>query len=162
MPGILGLKDGKRACSIYSQSFPPVMIDVEYGGEIFDEMHVDGSVFSSTVGIELIQGEILDLMTADRNLYYVINWPITSVFQPVKPRITHIGFHTFATMLKNQHRWDLFRCSIASDLAAGSISDQINRSPLRIKATSKRGFTAFVNKDHSTQNELKPVVFYHE
>ncbi len=98
-------------------AFPPVMINVEYDGEIFDEMHVDGSVFSSTVGIELLQGEILDQMTPKRNLYYVINWPINSVFQPVKPRITHIGFYTFAAMLKNQHRWDLFRCSFTADLA---------------------------------------------
>ena len=97
-------------------AFPPVVFDVTLDGETYDEMHVDGGVFSSTVGIELLLRSELEITAARRNLHYIINWPIASEYKAVERSIGSIGFRTVASLLKNQHRWDLFRTSISADL----------------------------------------------
>jgi len=97
-------------------AFPPVVFDVELDGETYDEMHVDGGVFSSTVGIELLLRSELAIPASQRNLHYIINWPIASKYEAVERSIGSIGFRTIASLLKNQHRWDLFRTSMSADL----------------------------------------------
>ena len=90
--------------------------DVTLDGETYDEMHVDGGVFSSTVGIELLMRSELEIPALRRQLYYIINWPIASQYYAVERSIGSIGFRTVASLLKNQHRWDLFRTSMSADL----------------------------------------------
>lgn len=92
---------------------PPVYFDVEAGGEIYGEMHVDGGVSTQ---VFLYPGS-LDLrafneklgMRGERQVYVIRNSRLEPVWEAVEPRVHTITFESIDTLIATQGLGDLFR-----------------------------------------------------
>ena len=95
-PGALQLfRDVIQASAAIPVVFPPVFIEVEAGGRVFDEMHVDGGVTSQ---VTLVSPEIPIYLTDQRigrkigrNLYVLVNGRIVPGPKTVPPRLFEIA-----------------------------------------------------------------------
>ena len=89
-------------------AFPPVMFTVEAGGQLYDEMHVDGSVATQMFGSLLIVGyeEVKDKPT---NVYVVRNGKLADVPAEVKYKVSDIAGAAFATLMTWQSYGDIYR-----------------------------------------------------
>lgn len=97
--------------------FPPVMIEVESGGEIYDEMHVDGGVITQVffhmaiVDIEEIKSEFKDkAKRAEKGKIYIIrNGTVLPVANQIDRSIMDITERSLSTMIKASAINDLRR-----------------------------------------------------
>jgi len=97
--------------------FPPVMIDVEVGGDVFDEMHVDGG----TVGQMFFYGATLDWKkviseahpgdeSVDHSMLYVIvDGEVDPESAAVRRRLMPITDRTISTLIKVSAWSSLYR-----------------------------------------------------
>ncbi len=95
--------------------FPPVYIPVEVGGEIYDEMHVDGGVATQV----FLYGDILNLDDVVRaaglssigpgRIYIIQNAKSIPLYEPVKSNLVAISTKTVTGLLTNQGNGDLYR-----------------------------------------------------
>jgi hypothetical protein len=122
--------------------YPPSYIEVESGGETYDEMHVDGAV----TGQILLYGQALSAREVVRNAshrratYYIIcNGKFSSDYDPVQPRIRSIGprsvermsqahavgdlWQAYATCWRDAMQFRLASIPDSVPLPAGSIFD---------------------------------------
>jgi len=90
-------------------AFPPVLFDVEAGGEHYDEMHVDGGVVSAAtvlsdwqVDLNRIQGGSKASKSAGYSVYLVRNGKISPEFQKVERTLVSIAGRSLGTLLKVQ------------------------------------------------------------
>lgn len=102
--------------------FPPVYIEVEVDGQIYDEMHVDGAVFNQLFFTELL----LDFQTAVDLFYsgpdsysfghvYVIrNGKVAPEPQSIKPKALAVVKRSLNTMLKVAAVKDIHRVYITA------------------------------------------------
>jgi len=98
-------------------ALPPVYIEVEVDGELFDEMHVDGGVISEL----FLWGAMIDIADARRELlreagqssttsiYIIRNGQIDPAPETVEPKLFDIASRSMITLLKAVATADLAR-----------------------------------------------------
>jgi predicted acylesterase/phospholipase RssA len=93
--------------------FPPVMIDVEAGGQQYQEMHVDGGimaqVFAYPVGISAQQLADATGLQRDRTLYVIRNARLDPEWAQVERQTMSVGGRALASLIHSQGIGDLFR-----------------------------------------------------
>jgi predicted acylesterase/phospholipase RssA len=93
--------------------FPPVYMQVEVAGEVYDEMHVDGG----TANQVFLYPAALDIaaMAADigvvrnRRAYIVRNARLAPQWQAVPPRLARIAGRSISTLIRTQGLGDIYR-----------------------------------------------------
>ncbi|MEA3410490.1 MAG: patatin-like phospholipase family protein [Pseudomonadota bacterium] len=113
-PGALDLI---RAVMLASASipgaFPPVYIEVEGGGVVYDEMHVDGGtatqVFLYPLGIDW--RKVLDKLAVpgSPNIYVIRNSRIDPQWSAVEPRIGPVISRSVSSLIRTQGIGDMYR-----------------------------------------------------
>ena len=97
-------------------AFPPVLLDVEVDGEIFDEMHVDGG----TVSQIFLHSALVDLKSAreerygagtptSSSIYMIRNGKLTAEPKAVPRKLFPITSRALDTMIKAAGRGDMLR-----------------------------------------------------
>jgi predicted acylesterase/phospholipase RssA len=94
-------------------AFPPTMIDVEVGGERYQEMHVDGGasaqVFLYPPAIRRAASSIGETMYRQGRVYVVRNASINSNPEPVRRQTMTIAARAIDSLIHTQGIGDLFR-----------------------------------------------------
>jgi predicted acylesterase/phospholipase RssA len=113
-PGALQLfRDIILASAAIPIAFPPVLFDVEAGGETYTELHVDGGVTSQVNALSpQVPGYLFDEVLGfdiDRTIYVIVNGAVTPPPEPVRPRTLDIGNASLTTLWYAQTVGDLFR-----------------------------------------------------
>mgnify|MGYP005849469355 CR=1 FL=1 len=92
--------------------FPPVLIDVEAAGRVFQELHVDGgvtrSVFVGPTGSEMAAPQDLPFPVR-RDFYVIQNNALAPPFEPAPTRLTAILGRSVSTLIRAQTEGDLRR-----------------------------------------------------
>jgi predicted acylesterase/phospholipase RssA len=94
-------------------AFPPVLFEVEAGGETYDEMHVDGGVGSQvfayppSVSLNAIGADLG--VPVKQTLYVVRNAKLAASYQGVEPRLGKIAARSLIVLIKHQGIGDVFR-----------------------------------------------------
>jgi hypothetical protein len=91
--------------------FPPVFIEVEVGGQVFQEMHVDGGL-SSQVFIyppSVKWGEIEERLSPEgqTQVYVIRNAKLDPEWVPVETRIMPMGMRSITSLIRSQGLSDL-------------------------------------------------------
>ncbi len=93
--------------------FPPVMIDVEAGGQRYQEMHVDGGimaqVFAYPAGMSAQQMTDTTGLTRDRTLYVIRNARLDPDWAQVERQTMRVGARAVASLIHSQGIGDLYR-----------------------------------------------------
>ena len=94
--------------------FPPVYIDVECDGIVYDEMHVDGGVTSQVLlyGSAVSRHDVVreSLPNAPSATYYVIrNGKFSTEWAPVRPRVLDIASRSISRIIQAQGVGDLWQ-----------------------------------------------------
>jgi len=92
-------------------AFPPVLIEIEVGGETYDELHVDGGAVSQV----FIYPSALDLAALLRrmevhepfNVYVIRNSKLKPTWKPVEPAIFGIASTSITSLIRTQGLGDL-------------------------------------------------------
>ncbi len=112
-PGALDLiRDILLASASIPGAFPPVLIEVEVGGEVYDEMHVDGGavsqVFLYPAGVDWEKVlELLESPTTPK-VYVIRNSKIDTDFNPVKNKFFPIIGRSVSALIRSQGIGDLY------------------------------------------------------
>jgi hypothetical protein len=98
--------------------FPPVMIDVEVGGQHYQEMHVDGGTVAQTFLIPPQLGAMIDLrdqrFARDRHAYIIRNARLDPEWANVDRRLLTISGRAVATMIHYGGYSDVMRIYFAA------------------------------------------------
>jgi len=90
---------------------PPVFFDVEVDGRTYQEMHVDGGIYSQvmTSPITIRWNEIMDKLNAQGTpqLYVIRNAKIVPPWKEVQPKMFDIASRSLASMIRTQGLGDL-------------------------------------------------------
>ncbi len=121
-------------------AFPPSMIEVEAGGSIYDEMHVDGGVSTEV----FFYGDLLDIEGANKTLnikdkpkvriYILRSGQIRHHYKPVDLKIFSIAGKTLTGLTSSQAVGDLYRIYAITqrdgiDYNLGSVPDEYVSNP---------------------------------
>jgi hypothetical protein len=91
--------------------FPPVHIRVRAGGQVFEEMHVDGGparqVFLAPAEFSLRMFDKLYAQPPIRRVYVVRNGKLTPVYEAVQANTLAISARSLFTVTKNQSMGDI-------------------------------------------------------
>jgi hypothetical protein len=94
-------------------AFPPVLIEVEANGKIYDELHVDGGgatqVFLYPAGVDWQRIEKKLQVKGRPNVYLIRNSHIDPKYSEVEPGITNIAGRTIDSMIRTQGIGDMYR-----------------------------------------------------
>lgn len=118
--------------------FPPVMIEVEAGGETYDEMHVDGGtaaqvfLYPAALSIKAL-GERFGVQRK-RHVYIVRNSKLSAEWEPIRRRSLNIAARAVSTLIKTQGVGDLYRIYLGAerdelDYNLASIPDDFSEKP---------------------------------
>jgi predicted acylesterase/phospholipase RssA len=95
--------------------FPPVYIPVEVGGEIYEEMHVDGGVatqvffYGDTMNFDdAVRAAGLSSIGAGR-IYVIQNMQSVYPYEPVQSNLVEISIKSIMGLLSNHGNGDLYR-----------------------------------------------------
>lgn len=91
-------------------AFPPVMITVEAGGKLYDEMHVDGSVATQIMGALMISG-YEEVKKKKTSVYVIRNGKIADTPEEVPYKVWAIASAAFSTLMTWQSYGDIYRFS---------------------------------------------------
>lgn len=113
-PGALQLfRDVILASAAIPMAFPPVFFDVEAGGTVYREMHVDGGVTSQVnVLSPQIPNYLMEELVGfqmDRTIYVIVNGAITPPPEVVNARTLSIGKASLDTLWYAQTVGDLYK-----------------------------------------------------
>ena len=113
-PGALDLfRNVILASAAIPMAFPPVFFDVEAGGAVYREMHVDGGVTSQVnVLSPQIPNYLMEELVGfqmDRTIYVIVNGAITPPPEVVKARTLSIGKASLDTLWYAQTVGDLYK-----------------------------------------------------
>jgi predicted patatin/cPLA2 family phospholipase len=94
--------------------FPPVRIQVQVGGQNYDELHVDGGVtrqvfIAPSIFSFVTHGEKPGRPATKPRLYVIRNGKIDPEWQSVSENVVSITQRSIATLIKNQGIGDLYR-----------------------------------------------------
>ncbi|MDD5428484.1 MAG: patatin-like phospholipase family protein [Candidatus Omnitrophica bacterium] len=89
-------------------AFPPVMITVEAGGKLYDEMHVDGSVATQIIG-SLLVAAYDDVKKKKTNVYVIKNGKLADTPEEVPYKVWDIAGAAFSTLMTWQSYGDIYR-----------------------------------------------------
>lgn len=93
--------------------FPPVMIDVDYDGHRYEEMHVDGGVMRQVfLAPPSLVKDLIDSDGRDarqRNVYVIRNGRVEPQWIPVQRRTTVVARRALEALTENQGVNDLYR-----------------------------------------------------
>ncbi|MBN2453288.1 MAG: patatin-like phospholipase family protein [Candidatus Omnitrophica bacterium] len=89
-------------------AFPPVMIEVEALGRIYDEMHADGSIATQLFGSMLITG-YEEVKNKKTNVFAIRNGKFADVPQEVPYKVWDIAGAAFSTLMTWQSYGDIYR-----------------------------------------------------
>jgi predicted patatin/cPLA2 family phospholipase len=99
-------------------AFPPVMIEVEADGKIYQEMHVDGGtmaqVFIYPASIKLNELAKANGVVRKRNLYIIMNERIDAEWAETQRSLFNIGGRAVAALIHNQGVGDLYRLYVTT------------------------------------------------
>lgn len=94
-------------------AFPPVLIDVEAGGQKYQEMHVDGGtmaqVFVYPPSIRLKEVSEAAGIERERHVYIIRNARLDPEWANVERRLMSIAGRSIGALIQTQGRGDLFR-----------------------------------------------------
>lgn len=112
-PGALDLiHDVMLASASIPVIFPPVLIEVESGGQTYDEMHVDGGVSRQSFLFHLAASDdaFRNLNIIGRGQAYIIrNSKLEPTWEAVDPRIIAIAGRSAGSLVRTQGVGDLYR-----------------------------------------------------
>lgn len=98
--------------------FPPVIIEVESAGKIYDELHVDGGiisqVFSYPTELNLEQLERSVDMVTERRIFVVRNGRLEPQWSAVPAKLPDIIKRSLSSLIKEQGMGDLYRIFLTS------------------------------------------------
>jgi len=104
------------ASSALPGMFPPVYLEVQAGGQTYQEMHVDGATTAEAITYEhavqplaAIQKVEAHAFERPRRLFIIRNGRQRPEWQEVKPHLLSIMPRALATLIKNQSVGDLYR-----------------------------------------------------
>jgi predicted patatin/cPLA2 family phospholipase len=93
--------------------FPPVYIEVEANGQVYDEIHVDGGtasqVFIYPVRLKLKEIADQEGIKRNRHAYIIRNAYFFPKWQAVEPGIISIGGRSLSMLIKTQGLGDIYR-----------------------------------------------------
>ena len=94
-------------------AFPPVKIEVEAGGKMYDELHVDGGttreVFVSPVEAPLAAFDQHYSTPPVRRYFVIKNGKATPVQEVVTPTTLQIAARSISTLIKSQNQGELYK-----------------------------------------------------
>jgi len=94
-------------------AFPPVLVDVEAGGQRYQEMHVDGGtaaqVFVYPASIRLDSVARARGIVRERRLYVIRNARLDADWLQVERKVISIAGRSIGALIQRQGRGDLFR-----------------------------------------------------
>ncbi len=103
-------------------AFPPVKIEVEADGKIYDELHVDGGttreVFVSPVEAPLAAFNSLYPTPPIRRYFIIKNGKATPEQEVVKPTTLQIAARSISTLIKSQNQGELYQIYRVALMAA--------------------------------------------
>ena len=108
-------RDIMLASSSIPVAFPPVFVEVEAGGNIYDEMHVDGGVVTEVFfyGFTVDIDEALDTIGVTEKpklrVFIIRNNQIVPRYEPVNRNILSIADKSLSNLTTSQGVGDLFR-----------------------------------------------------
>jgi predicted acylesterase/phospholipase RssA len=106
------------ASSSVPGAFPPVLIEVEAGGETYDEMHVDGGtasqVFLYPLGLDF--EEVLHMLEVPGKpkVYIIRNARLDPMYEQVQPKTVPIASRSISSVIRTQGIGDLYRIYLAT------------------------------------------------
>jgi predicted acylesterase/phospholipase RssA len=89
-------------------TFPPVMFEVEAGGQRYEEMHVDGGV-ASQLFVYPAAINLPELAARERTLYIIRNARLDPEWAQVDRRTLPIAMRAISTLIQNQGIGDMYR-----------------------------------------------------
>lgn len=93
-------------------AFPPVKIEVEAGGKMYDELHVDGGttreVFISPVDAPIKAFDVLYDKPPIRRYFIIKNGKATPDQEVVKPTTLQIAGRSISTLIKSQNMGEVY------------------------------------------------------
>lgn len=93
--------------------FPPVKVEVEAGGKVYEEMHIDGGptrqVFLAPAQISLRDFDVFYDKPPVRHIYIIRNAKLSPDYQPAKASVLAISVQTISTLILNQSHGDVLR-----------------------------------------------------
>ncbi len=122
--------------------FPPVYIEVEAGGEIRKEMHVDGgttdNAFLLPMQVRLADYAEASRKTLKRRLYVIVNNKTDPEYKAVEGHTIQIAARSISTLIKQQTVADVFKMYEFS--RRNGIDFNLAQVPATFKATSSEPF----------------------
>lgn len=98
--------------------FPPVIIDVEAGGQHYNEIHVDGGTTSQVFAypMRLSRSTVEDIRQGglERHLYIVRNGKISPEYMAMQPGVLSLARRSVETLIKYQGLGDLYRLYVST------------------------------------------------
>lgn len=94
-------------------AFPPVLIPVQVGGKVYDEMHVDGGATQqvtlfSPAGSPTSIDRSLGVPVA-RTVYVIFNNQLERPYEPIRPRLPPIAGASISTLISRSGTGDLYK-----------------------------------------------------
>ena len=89
-------------------TFPPVMIEVEAGGRMYEEMHVDGGA-TAQVFVYPAAIKLHELVPRERTLYIIRNARLDPEWSQVDRRTLSIAIRAITSLIQSQGMGDLYR-----------------------------------------------------
>lgn len=95
--------------------FPPVLIEVEANGKLYDEMHVDGGAsvqvfyYRNTVNMELLSNPKWEGREIEADLYVIRNGKILGIPKQTPRKVEGIARQAMSAMTKAGAKGDLYR-----------------------------------------------------
>jgi hypothetical protein len=101
--------------------FPPVMIDVETGGQRYQEMHVDGGVMAQVIlyppSFDLARAAQSNraALARQRSLYVIRNARVDADWATIERQTLKIASAAVASLIQSQGNGDLYRLYLLAD-----------------------------------------------
>lgn len=136
------IRDVVLASASIPGAFPPVLLEVESGGRLYTEMHVDGGVTAqlflgpASLDWRRVQ-ERLDVQGSP-TLYLLRNARLGSDWETIDTRLTQIVTRTISTLIRNQGIGDLARIYI--DATRNGLAFKLARIPNAFEEDQKEIF----------------------
>ena len=119
-------------------AFPPVLIPVEYDGQMYDELHVDGGaasqVFLYPIGLDLEEVERRLKVKGRSKVYVIRNSRLAPKYEQLENKLIPIAGRSIASIVRTQGIGDLYRiyletCRDGLDFHLAYIPESFDEDP---------------------------------